>query len=98
MHDSTLTHLMTTNPTLRLRVEALTRKRMTAGSLTNTERAALNNVPLDALMWEVAANPSIFGAVKTALDPAAPDVEAAVNAVPDGDLDFVIVTALPTLG
>lgn len=99
MHDSQLTRLIADDPTLRIRLDSLTRKRLaTPGNVTATESVVFNPPPVAALAHAVSINPSIFGVVKGALDPAAPDIAAAVNEVADSDLDFIIVSELPSLG
>lgn len=99
MHDSLLTQLIIDDTTLRTRLVALVRKRLaTPGNITNTEREVFDPPPVEPLAVAVAVNPSIFATIKAALDPAAPDVGRAVDSVVDGDLDFVIVTELPSLG
>lgn len=99
MHDSLLTHLIAVDPVLHLRLAALVEKRLaTPGNVTPTEAEVYNPPPVEALAVAVAVNPSIFATVKGALDPAAPDVGRAVDAVTDSDLDYVVVSALPSLG
>lgn len=99
MHDSLLTRLIADDRDLRIRVEALARKRLaTPGNVTATESVVYDPPPVAALAHAVAINPSVFGVVKAALDPEAPDVAAAVNTVQDSDLDFIIVSELPSLG
>lgn len=99
MHDSLLTHLIIMDTALRTRITSLVRKRLAvAGNVTPTEAEVFDPPPVDALAVAVATNPTIFTAVKNALDPAAPDVPRAIDTVPDSDLDYVIVTALPSLG
>lgn len=98
MHDSQLVQLIALDATLRIRLDSLARKRIASAGLTPTERIMLDPIPVESLARAVANNTSVFAVIKAALDPVAPDVAPAVDAVADSDLDFIVVSEIPTLG
>lgn len=97
MLDTQLAHTIAYDPSLRTRVEACVRRRLATHTVTHTEALLLASPPLDALAWAVAANPTIFTAVKTAVA-AAGTVAAAIEAgLSDSDLEFVVYGELTCL-
>lgn len=102
MLDSTLAHTVANDPTLRLRIEALFRQRLAVHAVTPIERqlfAGQVGILVDAIAWQVAGNPTIFGAIKTHHEAHADDpVEAAIEAgATDGDLTYVLHSQITCL-
>lgn len=98
MFDSQLVHAIANYPYLHTRIEGIVRRRLVTKVVTRTEAALLGILPVSAIAWQVAGNPTIFAAIKAQLDPVAPDVDAAITAgLSDSDLEFVVLGELTCL-
>lgn len=79
---------------LRRRIEAVVRNHWWVDSSTANPTAT---VPVDALAWAVATNPTVQNTVKAA-GGVGDTIADATEAIPDGDLVYIVTTALPRLG
>lgn len=93
MDSTELTYAIFEDWGLRHRIEALVRSHWWNDS------AAIPNavIPVDDLAWAAASNVSIRNTVSGA-GGVGDLVSDAVKAIPDGDLEYVVLNALPRLG
>src|SRR2546421_241950 len=97
MDDSMLRYTIYVDDHLRRRVTAIVMN----AKWDDEESEVTTAVPLDDIMWAVAANDSILGGVKDRMSQQGEDSEMpdpAVKAVSDTDLEFVVISqALPRI-
>ncbi len=97
MHDTQIIHAIAHDGYLRDRIDSIVRRRSTTATVSPVERLMLATVPLEAIAWEVACNPTVFTTVTGALDAEDPQVSAAVAEVDDGDLEYVVCQQITCL-
>ena len=94
MHDSQIANALAASPALRQRIVGLLHLR--AEQPAWPRRWVIDATPgmVDGLAAAIAANGTVLGVVKDALDAAGGDVTGALDAVPDSDLEYVLLVTL----
>lgn len=95
MHDYAIAHAIATDPDLRNRLAGLLRTKST--NCTPAETALLDGLPTDLLPDAVAGNPAVLTQVKTAMTGGAASVSAALDTVPDSDIEYIVLQQLTFL-